>query len=74
MEVIGLAKILATNALMVLLTLGFAYPWAKVRVMRYTLEAVEYQGDANRFSGQAEQGRNAVGDEVAEAFDIEFGF
>lgn len=74
LEIIPLSKILLVNALMVIFTLGFAYPWARVRVMRYQLQAIEYQGDETQFEGSSELDGNAIGDEVGEAFDLDFGF
>jgi len=73
MQVLPLAGILLTNTVLIILTLGFAYPWAKVRLMRYKLQVVEYQGDADEFSGTNEYDDAALGDEVGEAFNLDFG-
>lgn len=74
MQTVSLSKILLVNALLVIFTAGFAYPWARVRVLRYKLQAIEFQGDESQFEGQAEQANSAIGDEVGEAFDLDFGF
>jgi uncharacterized membrane protein YjgN (DUF898 family) len=74
MHFIPLSKILLVNALLVIFTLGFAYPWARIRVLRYQLQAVEYQGDETKFEGQPMHANSAIGDEVGDAFDLDFGF
>ena len=70
----GLCKILVTNMLLVIVTLGFGYPWAVVRMVRYKLECLDYRGDISHFSGSSVAGASAVGDETGAAFDLDFGF
>lgn len=74
LRVTPLSKILLGNALMLILSLGFAYPWTKVRLMRYKLEAIEYKGNVDHFSGAKVSADTALGDEVGDAFDLDFGF
>ncbi|PCH58906.1 MAG: hypothetical protein COC19_08125 [SAR86 cluster bacterium] len=74
MKVFKLAFILMTNFFMVMLSLGLAYPWTAVRIMRYRLQCVEYKGDADQFEGRAEPSENAIGDEISSALDFEVGF
>ncbi len=68
--------ILVTNLLAMIVTLGLFYPWAKVRSMRYQLanSGVIADGDLNQFIADANQGVSAVGEEVSDIFDIDFGF
>jgi uncharacterized membrane protein YjgN (DUF898 family) len=68
--------ILLTNLLAMIVTLGLFYPWAKVRMMRYQLAntGVVASGDLNQFIADANQGVSAVGEEVSDIFDIDFGF
>ena len=56
-----LAVLLITNALMVLLSLGFAYPWAAIRLAKYKLEAISYAGDLSAFEGHSKAHTNALG-------------
>ena len=67
--------IIITNFLAVILTLGLAIPWAQVRLARYMAENTLVSGDVALTT--AEQANNpetnAIGDEVAEAFDMEVG-
>ena len=74
LEVWPLSKILLGNTLMLIMTLGFAYPWTRIRLMRYKLQAVEYMGDADQFSGSRVSDVGALGDEVGDSFDLDFGF
>ncbi|MEO8314455.1 MAG: YjgN family protein [Pseudomonadota bacterium] len=68
--------ILVTNLLGMIVTLGLFYPWAKVRMLRYQLAhtGIIADGDLTRFASDGEQPVGAVGEEVADFFDIDFGF
>ena len=70
----SLLWLLLTNTFMVLCSLGFAYPWAAVRLAKYQLEAISYQGGFDSFEGVSKADTNALGEEVGSAFDVEFGF
>lgn len=76
LQVWPLFGILATNLLGMIVTLGLFYPWAKVRTMRYQFAntGVIASGDLSQFSADASQGVSAVGEEVSDIFDIDFGF
>lgn len=69
-------KLFFVNSLLTLLTLGFYYPWAKVRTANYKAEHLELEAhtDLNGFlAGQAEQ-VSALGEEMGDVFDVEMGF
>lgn len=65
-----------TNLLGIIVTLGFFYPWAKVRMARYRLEqlSVEAATDLNTFTAAQTEYVSATGDEIGEAFAVEVGF
>ncbi len=71
----GLAWIHASNAVLVLFSLGLFMPWASVRLMRYRVESLSLESHASLDSflagRQAEAG--AIGQETAEWFDIDIG-
>ena len=70
------AKMLLINTFLTLITLGFYYPWAKVRVATYKAEHLELEAHANLegfMAGQAEQ-VSALGEEIGDVFDMEVGF
>lgn len=63
------------NFFAILFSLGLLYPWAKIRTIRYKLENTGFESlDLNAFVGQAEQNRNAIGEEAADFFDFDIGF
>ncbi|QIB53011.1 MULTISPECIES: YjgN family protein [Pseudomonas] len=64
--------IFVTNSLLIMLTLGFFTPWAKVRMAAYraSCTAVEIHGDLDGFIAGEERRASAIGQEVGEAFDV----
>jgi uncharacterized membrane protein YjgN (DUF898 family) len=68
--------ILVTNLLGMIFTVGLFYPWAKVRMLRYQFAhtGLIADGDLNQFAADGELRVGAVGEEVADFFDIDFGF
>jgi len=66
--------LLVSNAFAAVLTIGLAIPWAKIRMIRYKLSCLEITGDVNSFSGSKQIDPSATGDEIGDAFDIDFGF
>ena len=67
--------IYVSNLFMVVITLGLFYPWAKVRQMRYQLEntAIDSDGKLAEFTASAGEGIDAVGEEIGDFFDVDFG-
>lgn len=72
----GLAKVYLINTITILLTLGLAIPWAKVRTHQYKVENMFLHpaSDLNEFMSQQEQQRSAIGEEVDDIFDLDLGF
>lgn len=70
-----LAFIYFTNALMILITLGLALPWAKVRLARYRAECLRLiaDGSLDTFIAAEDTRASALGEEIAEAFDVGIG-
>jgi uncharacterized membrane protein YjgN (DUF898 family) len=66
-------RIHAGNFVLILLTLGLYWPWAKVREAVYRAEhfAIE-AADLDAFVGDARRESSAVGEEIADAFDLDF--
>ena len=63
------------NFLLIVVTLGIYYPWAKVATVRYQLEhtALVAQGDLDAFLVSADAGGTATGEEISDFFDVDFG-
>jgi len=71
----GYFAIAIVNALLLVLTLGFFWPWAKVRMARYRAECMALNLDCARedfLAGEAGD-VTAAGEEVADLFDIDIG-
>lgn len=62
----------AGNLALILLTLGLYWPWAKVREAAYRARHLGLAaGDLDAFVAQAQQQPSAVGEEIADAFDLD---
>ncbi|HEY6124838.1 MAG TPA: YjgN family protein [Steroidobacteraceae bacterium] len=70
-----LIGIYLSNLVAIVLTLGLFYPWAKVRQVRYQLEntAIDSDGNLAAFTASSGVGIDAVGEEVGDFFDVDFG-
>ena len=70
-----LAFIYFTNGLMILLTLGLAIPWAKVRLARYRAECLSLKADGSldHFIAAEDKRSSALGEEIGEVFDVDIG-
>ncbi len=64
-----------SNFVLIVLTLGLYSPWAKVRQMKYQMTslAVVTRGDLDRFAAAAGDGTDAIGEEIGDFFDLDFG-
>lgn len=64
-----------SNTLMIFCTLGLAYPWAKVRLARYSAQTTQARvfGNLNGFITQQQEAQSALGEELGDAFDVEVG-
>ncbi|WP_027858053.1 YjgN family protein [Marinobacterium jannaschii] len=69
-------KLMFINSCAILLTLGLAIPWAKIRMARYRAEstAVIAQGSLDNFIRNNQQDDAAFGEELSDMMDIELGF
>ena len=66
--------IVLVNTLLMLLTLGLYYPWARVRLTTYMLENLRVDAvDLDSFIAHAQDAENAMGEEFGEAFDLGIG-
>ena len=75
MQLGSYAKLVVINTLLTVITLGLFRPWAMVRTAHYkaehlTLEAV---GDLDNFIAHEEKQVSALGEEMGDMFDFDFG-
>lgn len=64
-----------TNLLAILMTLGLAIPWARVRLMRYRVAHTQVfaQQGIEHFVRDERKKQSALGEEFANAFDVDLG-
>jgi uncharacterized membrane protein YjgN (DUF898 family) len=69
----SLLVLMVTNFILLIVSLGFAYPWIKVRSMRYVAEhtCVQVEGDATQYLSQQQSKTSAIGEEMGDAFDVD---
>ncbi|MDR1228128.1 MAG: DUF898 domain-containing protein [Azoarcus sp.] len=72
----GVSWIVVSNLLLMLITLGLYWPWAKVRLTRYRAEraALLAVGSLDDFVAGATREKSAIGEEVADIFDFDIAF
>ncbi len=61
------------NLLAILLTLGLAYPWARIRLAKYHAETLQLEGDIEGFVAVQAEAPGAYGQEMAEMLDLDIG-
>ena len=61
------------NILLMIFTLGFAYPWIKVRIARIMANTTDAHmaGSLDQYVSLQQSKQSAIGDEIGEAFDID---
>jgi uncharacterized membrane protein YjgN (DUF898 family) len=65
-----------SNMFALIITLGLATPWAQIRLARYHMEhlAVTGEADLDKFVGEKKEATRALGEEIAEMFDVDLSF
>jgi len=63
-----------SNLMMIILTIGFAYPYTKIRSARYFARhtSITVAGGLESFTENERTKLSAMGEEMADAFDVEF--
>ena len=70
-----LGIISATNALILIFSLGLLYPYTKLRYLRYKIEHTYFSCDNyDKFISQGYDSTNPIGEEAMDFFDIDIGF
>ncbi len=69
-----LGFISVTNILATIFTLGLAYPWAKMRYLRYKATHTYFMcEDYSKFIGDGKEYSSTIGEETMDFFDIDIG-
>lgn len=65
-----------SNIIVLIITLGLATPWAQIRMARYRVSRLNIVGATNwdQFVGEKKAASRAVGEEIADMFDIDLSF
>ena len=65
-----------SNALVLMFTMGFATPWAQVRMAKYRADHLALTGetDWDKFVGEKKESSKAMGEEIADMFDVDLSF
>lgn len=61
------------NILLMVFTLGLAYPWVMVRIARFSADATKavVNGSLEQYATQQQGKQSALGEEMGEAFDVD---
>lgn len=75
LEVMPLFWIYLSNLVLLLITLGLAYPWISIRVTKYMVETIGVTNTErlDQYISQQQQSQSALGDEIGDAFDVSTG-
>ena len=68
-------KLYLRNLMLLIITLGLAYPWVRVNLARYAATATQVKAntDLSYFSSQQQAAVSAVGEELGDVFDLNIG-
>ena len=71
----ALTWVMVSNFLLIIVTLGLAIPWAKVRMARLMVDntLIKAEVDLAEFTSQQQQKQSALGEQIGDAFDIDVG-
>jgi uncharacterized membrane protein YjgN (DUF898 family) len=74
LQPVQMTWIYLSNSFLVVITLGLFTPWAKVRMARYRANctAMLVDGDLNHFVAAEQNRTSALGQELGDAFDVDF--
>ncbi len=69
------AWVMISNFVLVILTLGLAFPWAKVRMARLMLEntLVDTEAGFYEYLTQRQNEESSLGEQIGDAFDVDVG-
>lgn len=72
MTVWKLFRFYMANILLMIATLGLAYPWVKVRIAQFNANATRahVRGSLDQYVNAQQDKQSALGDEMGEAFDV----
>jgi len=70
----GLWWLMTTNLLLIVITVGLAYPWTKVRSARFYAKHTSVTAESlDGFISEQVDHQSSLGDEIGDAFDVDIG-
>jgi len=75
LKAMPLAWVLISNFIVIIATLGFAFPWAKVRAARIMLENTQVNtvDGFDEYLTQKQNQASSLGEQIGDAFDVDVG-
>lgn len=74
LKVLPLSWLYLSNTVAIILSLGMLIPWAKVRMARYVAACTELEAKSlDDITAASDEERGALGEEMADSFDIDIG-
>ena len=75
MSPLMMAWIIFSNVVLCIVTIGFFYPWARVRLARYQMAHLTLiaEGDIDAYVSEVFETQSAVGEEIGSVFSFDFG-
>jgi len=75
LEAKPLVWVMFTNLIAILLTIGLAFPWAKVRMARLMVEntLVDTEHGFDAYMTQKQKEESSLGEQIGDAFDVDVG-
>jgi len=75
LEAKPLMWVMMTNFIAIILTIGLAFPWAKVRMARLMLEntLVDTEHGFDAYMTQKQKEESSLGEQIGDAFDVDVG-
>ena len=69
------AWVMLSNIILILFTLGLAFPWAKVRMARLMLEntLVDTEYGFDEYISEQQEEQSSLGEQIGDAFDVDVG-
>ena len=75
LNVSRMAWLYSSNIVAIICSMGLLIPWAKIRTYQYRIESLKLTGSGNLddFIVTGEKNQHALGDSIADIFDVEIG-
>jgi uncharacterized membrane protein YjgN (DUF898 family) len=75
LSVISMIWLYSSNIIAIICSMGLLIPWAKIRIYRYRINSLKLKGlgSLDSFIASSAQDQQAIGEGIADIFDVEIG-